>query len=103
MIKNRFKNGFLVGLLLPLIAFPLFHYGDIWVVEGDIMNKLTGSSKAIWSGFKPSTIALFAVCINLIPTLIANKRRLDEFIRGIMIPTVIFSFIWFFYFWKQIM
>ncbi len=98
MLKNKFIYGLVIGSLLPIIFYPVFDFMDASMVKHDVINKLTGQSNLVWAGFKESTIYLFAICINLIPTFFANKRRLDEFIRGIMIPTVIFSFIWFFYF-----
>lgn len=50
-----------------------------------------------------STLILMAFCVNLIPTFVANKRYMEEFIRGIMVPTVIYCFIWFFYFKNDFM
>lgn len=98
MLKNKFIYGFVMGLILPLLAYPSFIFLDHWLVKDDIITKLIGNSHMIWSGFKESTLLLFVISINLVPTFFANKRRLDEFVRGIMIPTVLFCFAWFFYY-----
>lgn len=95
--------GLAIGVLLPLLAFPIITWLDKLIVEYDIITKLSGSSSMIWAGFKQSTLVLMAFCFNLIPTYSANKRRYEEFIRGIMIPTVIYCFIWFFYYWDNFM
>lgn len=97
MLKNKFINGFITGLVIPLIAFPIIYYLDEALVHSDSVS-VTGNDKFLWTGFKQSTLVLMAFCFNLIPTYIANKRYMEEFIRGIMIPTVIYCFIWFFYF-----
>jgi len=98
MLKNRFLYGLVWGIVLPLVAFPLFHFIDKGIVENDIINKLMGSSAIIWAGFKLSTLVLFALCTNLIPTYFANKQLKEEFVRGIMVPTVLYCFVWFFYY-----
>ena len=97
MIKNKFIYGLITGISLPLLAFALLWVFDYSLVRGD-SDLVTGNSQLMWTGFKKSTLVLMALCSNLIPTYFANQKRMDEYIRGIMIPTVIYSFIWFFYF-----
>lgn len=97
MLKNKFINGFITGILLPLIAFVFISYLDEALVNSDSVS-VTGNDKFLWTGFKESTLVLMAFCFNLIPTYVANKRYMEEFIRGIMVPTVIYCFIWFFYY-----
>lgn len=97
MFQNKFINGFIVGVIVPLLAFPIIYYVDGALVNSDSVS-VTGNDKFLWTGFKTSTLVLMAFCFNLIPTYIANKRYMEEFIRGIMVPTVLYCFIWFFYF-----
>ncbi len=93
-IQDNFLTGLITGLIIPLAGFGL-----LWFLNNAMMKANTfGSSTLEWAGFKTSTLVLMAICINLIPVLFANKHRMDEFIRGIMFPTVIGSFVWFFYF-----
>lgn len=103
MIKNKFPFGLAFGFVLPLLFLPTFFYLDKVIVANDIINKITGNSNIIWGGFKDSTIYLLAICTNLVPTFFANRKRLDEFVRGIMIPTVVYCFVWFFYYWDNFM
>lgn len=98
MRRKDFITGLLIAAILPIIFYFFFDFLDRMIVQNDILNKLTGSSSMLWGGFKESTVILFAICMNLIPTFFANRKRKEERIRGLMIPTVIYSFIWFFYF-----
>jgi len=88
MIKNNVRTGLIVGLLLPVVAFGLLFLLNLAFLQSETVNF----------SLKQSTVALFSVCANLIPVLIANKYRMEEFIRGIMFPTVLGSFAWFLYF-----
>lgn len=97
MFKNKFINGFVIGVLIPLVAYPIIYLFDQSLINSDSVN-ITGNDHFLWTGFKTSTLVLMAFCFNLIPTFFANKRYMEEFIRGIMVPTVIYCFIWFFYF-----
>lgn len=94
MFKDNFLTGLISGLIIPIVGFAL-----LWFINNGLMkNGAFGSSTLEWAGFKTSTLVLIAICINLLPVLYANSKRMEEFIRGIMFPTVIGSFIWFFYF-----
>lgn len=97
MIKNKFLNGLLLGMVLPLLSFAALYYLNEALVSSDSVS-VTGNDRMLWRGFKLRTLVLMALCINLIPTFFANRRFYEEFVRGIMVPTVIYCFIWFFYF-----
>lgn len=97
IIKNKFSNGLITGIVLPLLAFGIIYLFDQSLISSKSV-KVTSNSHFLWTGFKQSTLILMAFCVNLIPTYIANKRYREEFIRGIMIPTVVYCFIWFFYY-----
>lgn len=90
MLKNKFIFGFVWGLL-PLLAYFIL----MWLNDS-IVDKSTLSAGFL--GFKHSTVALVAICTNLIPTFFADRRKMDEFVRGIMIPTVLLAIGWFIYF-----
>lgn len=101
MIKNKFINGLAMGIILPLLFFPIVYYVDLALITSESVS-ITRDDRFIWQGFKTSTLVLMSLCVNLIPTYIANKRYQEEFIRGIMIPTVLYCFVWFFYFRSSI-
>lgn len=97
MFKNKFSYGLITGIIIPLIAYPIIYMFDSALISSETVN-ITGNSHFIWSGFKKSTLVLMAFCFNLIPTFFANRQFKEEYIRGIMVPTVIYCFIWFFYY-----
>jgi len=88
MIKDNFFNGLIWGILLPILVFGLFF----------LFNYALMHNESAIISFRSSTVVLFSICANLIPVIYANKRLMDEFIRGIMFPTFLGSVIWFFYF-----
>jgi hypothetical protein len=88
MIKNNFFYGLIWGIVLPLLVFGLFF----------LFNYALKFNETANISFRDSTVVLFSICANLIPVIYANKRLMDEFIRGIMFPTFLGSVTWFFYF-----
>jgi len=92
MFKNTFLHGLIWGLITPIVGGGLFYLFDLWLIENEMFGQVP-----TWDGFKNPTRLLIAVCFNLIPSFIANRRRMDEFVRGIMFPTVIGAFAWLFY------
>lgn len=97
ILKNRFSYGLIIGIILPLLSYGIIYVFDQSLISSKTV-RVTSNSNFLWTGFKESTLILMAFCINLIPTYFANKRYREEFIRGIMIPTVSYCFIWFFYY-----
>jgi hypothetical protein len=93
ILRDKFVYGLVWGTTLPALGFGAF-YG---------LNEMLVNNSAVssgWIGFKLSSIALFAICLNLVPTFFANRRMMDNYIRGIMMPTILYAFTWFFYFGK---
>lgn len=88
MIKDKFIYGLILGTVLPLLTLLILL----------LLNKAMNDSNQVEFIFKLSSVCLFAICANLIPTIFANRWRYENFIRGIMFPTIIGSFVWFFYF-----
>ena len=88
MIKDRFYHGLIIGIILPLLTFGILF----------LINIAVNNSTELDISFRLSTLCLISVCSNLIPTIFANRWRYENFIRGIMFPTIIGSFEWFFYF-----
>jgi len=97
MFKNKFTSGLIMEITIPIVFSFLLLYLDNALTNSTSVS-VTGNSQMLFSGFKKSTLYLIAICGNLIPTFFANKKLMDEFIRGIMLPTMIFALIWFFYF-----
>ena len=92
--KNTFWHGLAWGIVLPVLAWFIIHFLDNWLISINAFGKTDNP----WQGFKPSTLGLIAICINLLPAIFANRRYMEDFIRGLMFPTVLGAFGWLFYY-----
>ena len=88
MFKDTFLHGFVIGTIIPALAT----WGFL------ALNKALIADLSHDISFRSSTMVIIAISMNVIPTIIANKRMADNFMRGLMIPTIIAAFTWFFYF-----
>jgi hypothetical protein len=88
LIKNNVFYGLIIGIVLPILVFALLY----------AVNRVLITNELSRISFKLSSVALFSICANLLPVLVANKQMMEEFIRGMMFPTVLGAFAWFFYF-----
>ena len=82
--------GLAIGICLPVIVWLLFDYS----FEGlEILGLSDANGQPI--RFKDRTIALLAVCANLIPFYRLNSRRYEKTLRGIVIATSLYVILWF--------
>ena len=88
LIRNEIWVGLLVGLLLPFVGYAALL---------TLSDYLTDSGLAI-AGFRPRSIALIAICLNIIPMNIYMARQKGQSMRGILIMTIIYAVVWFLYF-----
>ena len=94
LIQDKFSLGLITGLVLPLFTF----LGLLGLNELLIDKQWFGNDMFYWPGFRESTLVLMAICSNLLPSIKANRRYYDHYIRGIAMPTVLGSFAWLFYY-----
>ena len=91
--KDAILAGAVLGTLIPFVGYAL-------ILE--IYDKLASSGMISDSGlsqtFRLRTIALLAICLNLIPFIVYNRKWYYNTMRGIVFPTVIYAAIWFIYF-----
>jgi hypothetical protein len=50
------------------------------------------------SGFRPRSLALIAVCLNILPMNVFMSRGQGQSMRGILIMTIVYAVAWFLYF-----
>ena len=98
LFRNQLVSGALMGAVLPIFGGMVIYF----VTHAMAENYVIGTPDRPWIGFKDSTIVLMALCLNLIPASMANKRYMDNYIRGMMFPTVIGAAIWFFYYGRAL-
>lgn len=96
--RNKFSIGLIVGIAIPLIAFPLL-YG--------IFTGLESIAFASNDGFRPlfkeRTSGIVAIGLNAIALKFYEKRKYDDTMRGIVISTFIYIAIWIYFFGEMIL
>ena len=96
--RNSFWLGFGIGILVPGIIYAvlltLYQILDSMGVLSDI-----GFSE----DFRVRTLALFAVCSNLVLLQRYQKARHSESIRGILMASMLLVGIWFWVFGLKIL
>jgi hypothetical protein len=95
--KDSLIAGLLLGVFIPFVGYAV-------VLE--IYDQLDAADVISGFGagdFRRRTSALLGLCMNLIPFAIFNRKRFFHSMRGIMIPTIIYAGIWFFYFGSKIL
>lgn len=88
--QNKRWVGALVGLLVPFVSFAVLLMFNGWLDNSGV--KLPGNQSL---AFDEKTIFVLAVCINLIPFGMYRKRRLDEAMAGVILPTLLYVSVYF--------
>ena len=91
--KDSLILGLLLGLCIPFVGFATIQMILERVVDSDALNP---EMRPI--NFRPRTIAILAVCLNLIPFNIYKNWRFDNTMKGVIIATFIYVFVWVLYF-----
>ncbi|GEM_PF-204750 len=91
-------KGILLGALVPfggyLLAYAIF----------DVLGQITesGGLMEYSASFRPRTLMLVGLMCNLIPFHYYIQQGETRTVRGIVLPTLIYGLIWFFYFRESI-
>ena len=93
--RDHFLTGLIVGTIVPITAYGiiLFLYDTI-----DQSNLISESLN-----FRQRSMALFALCFNLLPFHYYKKIQADNAMRGMIIPTMGYVIIWFFMFGRHML
>jgi len=95
--KDSIIVGLLLGVFIPFVGYAVVLEIYDQLDAADIINGIrTGD-------FRRRTSALLGLCLNLIPFAFFNRKRFFYSMRGIMIPTIIYAGVWFYYFGAKIM
>lgn len=98
MLQDKIIIGLILGFLIPVVGYAiLLEIYDLMSNGGIISDQ--GFSQT----FRERTIALLAICFNLIPFTFFNKKRMQNGMRGLVFPTVLFVIVWLFYFKDSIL
>lgn len=99
MLKtNSFFQGFLLGILIPILAYGIF-YGLISYFNLDFPKP----GSRLNTGSIIRTAGIVAIGLNSIPMNLAYKRKQTNTMRGIVIPTFLFVALWLYYYGDIVM
>jgi len=85
--------GLAVSLILPAIAYFLLLQLQSMIVEA--------SGRPI--SFEPRTLALIAICLNVLPLNFFRRVYRNRSLRGLATGTMILAMGWFFYFGRDLL
>jgi len=95
--RNKFSIGLILGILIPLITFPLL-YGLFTGLE----SMAFASDEGFRPLFKERTSGIVAIGMNAIALNFYQKRKYDDTMRGIVIATFVYIVIWIYFFGEMI-
>ena len=86
-------RGIVLGLLVPIITYAVL------ITIYTLLDSMgIFSDVGFAEDFRVRTLALFAICANLFLMQRYRKSYQNETIRGILVASMIFVVIWFFFF-----
>ena len=91
------KDSLILGILLSL-AVPFVGYAVILMIFEQIGASEWLNSEARTITFRARTIAVLAICLNIIPFRFYQKQRYEASMRGIILATMIYVGLWMFKF-----
>lgn len=88
--KDTIFVGLALGAVIPVLGFIITEFIFGVLASYGLMDE---GGVGIYSG-RTRTIALIALCFNLLPFNFAKNRRWDNTMRGIVFPTLIYVGLW---------
>ncbi len=96
--KDSIPLGLIIGLLVPFVG-----YAALLEIYDQLAAQQVISDLGMTNNFRERTIALLAVCFNLIPFIYYNRLRFFNTMRGLVFPTVLLAVVWLFYFRENLL
>ncbi len=91
--NNSIWLGLLIGLALPALGYPVLLFLYEQLEEAGIV-----SSSGFSGDFRQRTVAILALCLNLLPLRRFQGQRATRSIRGLVLATLLLGVLWFIYF-----
>ena len=91
--NDKLITGLAVSLVVPVIAYFL-----LLQLQGMIA---TGAGRNIQ--FEPRTLALVAICLNVMPLNYFRKTYRNRSLRGLASGTMLLALAWFFYYGRELL
>jgi len=91
--KDSILLGIILGLCVPFVGFATI---KMFFEQLASMELLNPEMRTIF--FRERTIAILAICLNLIPFNIYKRWRFDQTMRGVLFATFVYVFAWVWFF-----
>lgn len=91
--NDRLLTGLIVSLIIPTIAYFLLLQLQAMIGEGAGQDI----------SFELRTVALIAICLNVLPLNYFRKTYRNKSLRGLATGTMILAMAWFFYFGQELL
>ncbi|MBT8231957.1 MAG: hypothetical protein KJN84_04985 [Bacteroidia bacterium] len=92
--NNNILMGLLIGVTVPLLGYFCIETIFNLLTEQGIMDEVSLSS----STKRQRTMALVAICFNIIPLQVIRSRTFGSIIKGIVFATMLYAAFWVYYF-----
>ncbi|NNE16302.1 MAG: hypothetical protein HKO66_13950 [Saprospiraceae bacterium] len=92
--NNNILMGLLIGVTVPLLGYFCIETIFNLLTEQGIMDEVSMSS----TGKRQRTMALVAICFNIIPLQVIRSRTFGSIIKGIVFATMLYAAFWVYYF-----
>jgi hypothetical protein len=87
--KDSIILGVFLGLAIPFVGYALILTLFEQIAAAEWLNPETRTIS-----FRSRTIAVLAICLNIIPFKIYQKRWQENTMRGIIIATLVYVGVW---------
>jgi Co/Zn/Cd efflux system component len=91
-------KGLFIGLTIPFISYAILLLVNekisALIFSDEIKDNLLLDNK---------TVAILAICVNLIPFHLSDKRRQTKAMRGILLSTFMLILLWLYVYGKEAM
>ncbi len=91
--KDSLILGILLGLAIPFVGYAVILMFFEQVGASEWLNR-----EARDITFRARTIAVLAICLNIIPFRYYQKQRYESSMRGVVFATLIYVGLWMFKF-----
>ncbi|MCX8210292.1 MAG: hypothetical protein OTI34_04560 [Lewinella sp.] len=91
--NDRLWVGLVVSLIIPAIAYFL-------LIQ---LQNMIGEGSGQDISFELRTVALVAICLNVMPLNFFRKTYRNQSLRGVATGTMILAMAWFFYFGRDLL
>ncbi len=96
--SDNFWIGFAIGAVVPVAGFFLIEETFNFLTLRGIIDETTLSTMVR----RQRTMALIAICVNIIPVNILKNQRYEKALRGVIVATFAYAMMWFYTYYSSI-